>query len=141
MGNAAEQLSLETYEHELINPLGGRQLTEMESYVASLLLGATSAQPITIKEIIRRVIVVMEENLSEREVKMIVRRLRKDHALPILARRSRPYGYWWCKSAEEMAAFIETFKGQALDELTTVARMVRHNYPELAGQLRLEPDF
>ena len=37
-----------------------------------------------------------------------------------------------------MKAFIESFRKQALDELHTLSKIVRHNYPALQGQLSFE---
>lgn len=139
--SATEQLKFLAFERELIDPLRGHELTEVEGYVSSLLLGASSARPIGIAEIRHHVELALNQRLDERTVKKIIRTLRKDHAFPILSRRRKPSGYWWCSSVEEMKSFIATFRGQALDELTTVAAIVKSNYPELAGQLRFDLDF
>jgi hypothetical protein len=51
---------------------------------------------------------------------------------------------FWTKFAqlngisEEMTEFVESFKSQALDELHTLSKIVKHNYPALLGQLSLE---
>lgn len=37
-----------------------------------------------------------------------------------------------------MEAFIESFRSQALDELRTLSKIIRHNYPALQGQLKFE---
>lgn len=133
-------LKHEIFERELASPLQGHALTRAEEFVANLLLAATSQQPIGIKRIVAesRVSESLARTLDERTLKGIIRTLRKRHAFPIIARRMKPAGYWWCGSADEMEQFIESFKSQALDELHTIGRMVRHNYPELVGQLRLE---
>lgn len=122
----------------MLNPLNGHELTDVEKFVASLLLDARRDFPFGIKAIIARVRCVKGSNLSERRVKRIIRSLRKDHAFPILASRQPPTGYWWCASADEMTEFIESFKSQALDELHTLSKIVKHNYPALLGQLSFE---
>lgn len=128
----------ETFEHELLNPLRGHRLTELELFVANLLLDASSHRPLKIRDIQESMHRAGLSTVSVRYVKQLVRALRKDHAFPILARRSEPAGFWWCASAAEMEAFIKLFRSQALDELHTLSKIVEENYPALAGQLRLE---
>lgn len=130
----------EIFEHELLNPLRGHELTELEKYIASLLLDANAEKPIGIEEIIVHVELQLHQSLSDRRVKQIIRALRKEHAFPILANRQRPSGYWWAGSKEEMEEFLESFLSQPRDEFHTASRMVKANYPELAGQLKLDLD-
>lgn len=132
------QLKFELYEEELLSPLRGHELSDLESFVASLLLTASTHRPIGIAEIIEAVESQMNLRLTERKVKGIIRTLRKNHTFPILARRKKPTGYWWCASAQEMEAFIESFRAQALDELHTLSKIVKNNYPALQGQLRFD---
>lgn len=139
------QLKFEQYELALLNPLSGHELTEMESFVAGLLLTATSHRPIGIAQIIEAVEQSQELRFKgktlkskERAVKGIIRTLRKDHVFPILSSKKQPAGFWWCGSAAEMKAFIESFCKQPLDELHTLSKIVRHNYPALQGQLTFE---
>lgn len=131
-------LNFETFEAELLQPLHGHELTDVETFVAGLLLDANGTRPVGIKTIIRQVRKVRGLNLNERKVKGIIRSLRKEHAFPILARRRKPAGYWWCATADEMTEFVESFRAQALDELHTLSKIVKHNYPALLGQLSLE---
>ena len=105
-----EQLKFKIYEDALLNPLRGHALNELESYIASLLLTTNTHRPIGIAEIISAVKDCLDVKLSERTVKKIIRTLRKDHTFPILARRTKPTGYWWCASSDEMKAFIESFR-------------------------------
>lgn len=135
---SVEQYKFRVFERELINPLAGHNLTDVEAFVADALLEASSARPLRIHDLIVKIGNRFGEWPKEREIKDLVRALRKEHAFPILSRRSKPAGLWWCGSAEEMNEFIESFRKQALDELHTLSKMVRHNYPELAGQLALE---
>jgi hypothetical protein len=136
--NAPEQMSFEIYERELINPLHGHALSPLEQYVASLLLDASSEKPIGTTEIIAHVKLSLDLKITRRVLSEVVRTLRKAHTFPIMSRRKQPAGYWWCQGKDEMIEFIETFKSQARDEMHTIGVMVRANYPELAGQLRLE---
>jgi hypothetical protein len=130
--------SAQTFEHELLNPLRGHDLSPLESFLASLLLSASAEKPLANAALRRAVKTRMQIDCSERLVKSVIRGLRKRHAFPILSRRKKPSGYWWASSAEEMERFITMFRGQALDELHTLSRIVKENYPALAGQLRLE---
>lgn len=138
MTTAINPLAAETFEHELLNPLRGHDLSPLESFVASLLLDASAKKPLDNAALRRAVKTQMQFDCSVRFMKSIIRELRKGHAFPIVSRREKPAGYWWAASAEEMAAFIGVFRSQALDELHTLSRIVRENYPALAGQLRLE---
>jgi hypothetical protein len=133
-----EQMKFKLFEEELLKPLRGHELSDLEMFVASLLLTANTFQPIGISEIIDAIEAKDGRRVSQRTIKDIIRTLRKDHTFPILARRSKPTGYWWCGSAAEMEAFIESFRAQALDELHTLTRIVKHNYPALQGQLNFE---
>lgn len=126
------------FESELLNPLRGHDLSEEEAYVANLLLDASSEKPMDNDSIRRALEMKFDRSCDARTIKKIIRTLRKEHAFPILARRIKPFGYWWCSSKLEMQEFIETFRSQALDELHTLSRIVKENFPELAGQLRLE---
>jgi hypothetical protein len=138
MATNASQLKFKTFETELLNPLAGHKLTALEEYVASYLLTASSHAPIKIAEIIRAVRREKQLAVNERTVKDVVRTLRKQHRFPILSRRKKPAGLWWCGSASEMEAFIESFRQQALDELHTLGRIVKENYPQFEGQLSFE---
>ena len=132
------QLKFGIFERELINPLAGHTLNELEEFVSSTLLSATSASPMKIGDLIMAYGNQAGEWPTERELKEVVRALRQEHAFPIISRRSKPAGLWWCGSLDEMREFITSFRKQALDELLTLSKIVRHNYPELAGQLTLE---
>lgn len=132
------QLTFGKFEEELLNPLSGHALTGLEAFVASLLQGASSAKPIKIDAITIATGRQMGEWPNAREVKAIVRRLRKEHGFPILSRKGKPAGYWWGVTADEMEEFIWNWRKQALDELHTLSKIVKQNYPELAGQLTLE---
>lgn len=116
--------------------LAGLKLTAPERFIAARIRRASSSRPVQIRELVEE-LRVRGIATSERQVKKIVRTLRKDHQLPILARREKPFGYFWCSSVDEMKRFIEMFSSQARDEFYTLGRIVRGNYPELAGQLRI----
>jgi hypothetical protein len=131
------ELKFEQFEAALISPLAGHELSEIEMYVASILLDATSKRPLKVSEIMNAVRTQLHRSTSERVIKDIIRTLRRDCKFPILARRKKPAGYFWCATTEEMEEFIKSFKSQALDELHTLSQIVKHNYPALAGQLSL----
>lgn len=126
------------FEDALLLPLRGHTLSDLETIVACLLLSATSEKPTSIKDIIAAVQLQTGKRLDLRSVMDIVRTLRKEHAFPILSRKSKPNGYWWCSSVDDMKVFIESFRSVALDELHTLSRIIKQNYPELSGQLKLD---
>lgn len=133
-----EQIKFKEFEDELLSPLRGHALTETEEFVASLLLTVSIKRPMIGKEISEAVQKQFEIKLSQRAVMDAIRSLRKEHAFPILARRSKPPGYWWCGSIKEMEEYIQYVRRHTLDEMHTVSRIVRHNYPSLAGQLNFD---
>lgn len=148
------ELKYQLFEQELLNPLRGHKLTPAEAFVADTLLDATSALPVGIAEIVRLNRKLRNHEISERAVKQIIRSLRKDHEFPILSRKSeqrrkhdkqgnviaaaKPAGYWWCHSEAEMVEWVTEFRKQPMDELHTLSRIVKANYPKLAGQLQLD---
>lgn len=125
------------FEEEVLNPLSGQQMTPMETFIAQLFLEATSEKPIQMAQVIAEVADVFGEELSMRQLKIIVRSFRRDRAFPILSRRSKPAGYWWCQSVEEMKEFAQLWQSQYFDEMRTLYVMMKHNYPRLAGQMKL----
>ncbi len=136
---AEGQLSFpfEVLAEALTNPIAGRQLTAIEGFIAHLLLEASSEKPIQTKEIIERVNSDLDLDLNFRELKKIIRSLRRNHAFPILTRRSKPAGYWWCQSIDEMKDFARLWQSQYFDEMVTLSVILKANYPRLAGQMRL----
>lgn len=116
-------------------------LTDLQKFVAGVIRNETTAEkPIRNRELQARIKEAFPNDKmpSERRVKSIVRELRKEHGLQILARREAPAGYFWCGSAEEMKGFIDVFSSQAKDELHTLSRIVKRNYPALCGQVRID---
>ena len=127
----------QVFEEEIISPLGGVELSAIESFIASLLLDASSEKPVKMAEIISACADTLGEKISERMVKRIIRSLRLNHAFPIITRRAKPAGYWWCQSVEEMKEFARLWQSQYFDEMRTLHVMMKHNFPRLAGQMRL----
>jgi hypothetical protein len=154
------ELKYELFETELLAPLRGHDLSDDESFVASVLLDASAARPIGIKAIVKLMNgrpkgegIPRRPKANARTVKQIVRWLRKDHEFPILSRKyarkkeideagnvtaeAKPAGYWWCGNEDEMREFVIAFRKQPMDELHTLSRIVKANYPRLAGQMEL----
>lgn len=127
----------EVFEEEIANPVKGFQLTETEAFVASLLLEASSEKPMKTAEISKAIKNGLDIDVSYRELKKVIRALRRNHAFPILSRRSKPAGLWWCQSISEMKEFARLWQSQYFDEMTTLWLMMKHNYPRLAGQLKI----
>ena len=119
-------------------PLRGVELGETELFVATLLLKATTDQPIRVEEIIVRCLHERTIQLTARGLRKIIHDLRNEHRFPICSRKGSPAGYWWARSEAELEEFKSVFLAQALDELRTIHRMLKTNSPRLAGQLRLE---
>ena len=71
---------------------------------------------------------------TERDVKRFMRELRREWLLPIGSSRQPPFGYFWIISASEYLEWERVFRAQAIDELVTLFRLRRANFPELAGQ-------
>lgn len=138
MNSHPEQLRFAVFEDELLNPLHGHELTEQEAFAASLLLDASAARPLNneaLRDLLRG---RFFETYSERAIKALILSLRDDHSFPIVASKSQPVGYWWCRSAEEMKEQWERVRGEAVGMLATWSRLIKAHFPELAGQLRLE---
>ncbi|QQS31871.1 MAG: hypothetical protein IPM50_09275 [Acidobacteriota bacterium] len=137
MGMIDPELPFSTIEEEVIEPLRGVELTDTELFVAGLILNATTSKPIKMAEIIDRAYVDRDVKLTSRQVRIIVRSLRRVHGFPICTRKGHPAGYWWGRSEAELEEFVNVWKAQYLDEITTLHTMIKINYPRLAGQLKL----
>lgn len=137
MGLLQEDIPYETIEQEILDPLKGVKLTENEFFVASQILEARSSAPIKMAEIMSRAFSMRAITLDSRQVRVIVRSLRRNHGFPICTRKGAPAGYYWGRSEAELAAFVNVWKAQYLDEIVTLRQMLKVNYPRLAGQLRL----
>jgi biotin operon repressor len=98
---------------------------------ARALVKATPERPVTGR--------VLQAHLgvSERAVKGFVELLRCDWQLPIGSSREEPHGYYWISTPEQFDRWFQTFSAQAMAELKTAYRLMKSNYPELAGQLPL----
>lgn len=140
MTNRNTQDKSDLFERELFNPMRGHELSMLEQHIGHLLVTeATSERPLRNADIQSR---LLERGIraTERTVKDVIRSLRHDHHFPIIARREKPAGYFWCTRVEEMQSYIAVFRAQAMDELTTLGKIVRANYPELDGQLTIESE-
>jgi len=90
----------------------------------------TAQFPITIRELGNQF------GLNPRSIKQAIHKLRES-GLPIGANRSRPYGYWWISTEDEMKTFVQQYRAQAIQELSIVKKMLKLHYPRLTGQLPL----
>lgn len=99
MSAAIDQLKFADLEREMLSPLRGLALTKDELFVATMLLEATAAQPIGIKHLRRALEEARGYGVIEREVKDIVRTLRKLHELPIISRRKKGGGLWCARTS------------------------------------------
>lgn len=96
--------------------------------LARILTRATSAYPIPIDSL-RAYCCCDARTIKER-----ARTLRRDWLLPIGSSRQKPYGLYWCQTERDYLDWERTYRGQAVDELVTLYRLRKRNYPELAGQ-------
>lgn len=138
MGTGLENLPFETFETEMIDPLKGIDLKDNELLVAGLILDAKSNAPIKMAEIAVAAWHQRTVNLTDRQIRTIVRSLRRNHGFPICTRKGAPAGYWWARTEAELEEFVNVWKSQYLDEAQTLHIMLKTNCPRLAGQMRLE---
>lgn len=101
-------------------------------YVARALTHATSERPAP------RHLLMTIAQVSERDLKDTARTLRREWLLPVGSargtREGQPSGYFWIQSPAEFLSWSRSFRAQAIDELVTLHRLQRQNFPELAGQ-------
>ena len=124
-------------EDEMMSPISERELTATEEFISILLLDASGEKPIKSQQIIERLKADLNIEISFRELKKIMRSLRRHHAFPIITRRAKPAGYWWCVSQAQFEEFERLWESQFYDEMITLQIMKKANYPKLAGQMRL----
>lgn len=124
-------------EDEILAPIKGVDLTEIEFFVARLLLRATTEVLVKQQAIIQAIQLERGVTLDPRKVREIIRGLRRDRTFPICSRKGAPAGYWWGRTETELEEFIKVWKAQFIDEATTLSIMIKANFPRLAGQLRL----
>lgn len=75
---------------------------------------------------------------DRRRLSQLMMRLRDEWLLPVIASRRPPIGYFIATSAEQLLEWNRVTRAQALSELATSYRLVRANYPLLAGQQPLD---
>lgn len=111
----------------------GFPATDAEKRIASLIWQHRGRRnPVSIAELQRFMA------MDDRSVKAVVEKLRKDHRLPIGARRTEPAGYFVVVDAEDEKEALEPYWRQILSELETVRSFTsKRTRLELAGQCRL----
>lgn len=100
--------------------------------LAALRMLARSREPIQGKVFAERL------GRDERQVKQLMRELRDDWQMPVVAMRERPYGYFIAATAKEFLEWMRTTRNQAISELATAHRLFKTNFPDLAGQQSLD---
>jgi len=95
---------------------------------ARLLIHSTSAQPVSRESLQGQL------RSTEREVKAVAQELRREWFLPIGSSRRQPSGYYWMHTPEDFLNWSRAYRSQAIDELVTLHKLQRNNFPELAGQ-------
>ncbi len=105
-----------------------REIDPVMLQIARVLTRFTTRAPVS------REMLECHFRLNKRTVLKIVEGLRKDWLFPVGSRRSGPSGLWVIVSAEDFLRWHHRFRRQPLTELTTAYRLMRANFPELAGQ-------
>jgi hypothetical protein len=131
------ELPYATFEEAVMKPWTGIDMTDVERFIAGLILEATSESPIKQADIIAAVGREFTGGITDRQVRHVVRNLRRMHGFPICTRKGKPAGYWWARTEAEMEEFIQTWRAQFIDEAQTLSIMIKRNFPQLAGQLKL----
>lgn len=147
MQPAIDQLKFRDYEAEVINPLKGHKLTELEDYIANLLLGASKEKPLDNQAIRIAAGLHFDRALNDRTVKQVIEDLRRNHKFKIVGSKGRRKtkdrpaqlpGYWWADSPEELRDWHRRVRGESVKLLQTIERIWDANFPEMMGQLTLE---
>lgn len=97
----------------------GREMDELERHVFNYINNNGTfekpAQSIDIRK---------DYNLSERKLKMIVESLRVNFGHPIVAFKTKPYGYYMPKNEEERQAGLAPYRRQILTEQKNLATVM-----------------
>ena len=104
----------------------------IENTILEIIKSRSKSNPIKNIDLRERVFVIHGVRLSERTIKAYVKTFR-DNALPVLASREKPFGYFYAQEISELADYEKTFRAQAMSELTTLKNM-KVNYKRLCGQ-------
>src|SRR5689334_13369042 len=88
--NFQTDLPFDVFEEELLDPIKGVDLSEEETFVAGLLLKATTDRPIRMAEVATAALHQKTLELSDRQIRTIVRSLRRTHGFPICSRKGKP---------------------------------------------------
>lgn len=75
---------------------------------------------------------------DERRTKKLIERLRYEWLLPIGSRKHDPVGYWIITDAADFTQWQREFRRSSITQLTTLHRVARANFPELAGQTKMD---
>lgn len=100
--------------------------------LARVLVKATAKYPLGLNALIRHF------SLTDRTVKAYIESLRSEWLLPIGSSKFPPTGYYWIASANEFKGWLEAYLSQPKEEFRTAHRMLRANFPELAGQINFD---
>jgi hypothetical protein len=95
---------------------------------ARSLANATAENPIP------GVVLMAHLNCDRRRLSELMQRLCDEWALPAIASRQPPYGYYIAVTADQLDAWSRGMRSQAISELARVHHLKRTCYPLLAGQ-------
>lgn len=99
--------------------------------IARVLAHFTSAQPVT-SDALEAVF-----NLSRRSLSAVIERLRHDWLLPVGSRLMQPNGYWIITEPDDFRTWFSQYRSRPLTALQTAHRLMKTNFPALAGQAEL----
>ncbi len=99
--------------------------------VARVLAHFTSAQPVTSDAL------ELVFNLSRRSLSAVIERLRHEWLLPVGSRLTQPNGYWIIIDPDDFLTWFSQYRSRPLTALQTAHRLMRNNFPALAGQAEL----
>lgn len=110
----------------------GQPLDPMLIQIARILTFFTSEQPLP------GAMIETHLRLDYRTAKKMIETLRREYLLPIGSRKGDPNGYWIMTTAAEFIEWDRQFRSQAISLFATSYRLMRANFPHLAGQTSLD---
>lgn len=126
--DAGAKLMRAVYERIAANKLINKQQFDF----ARALVKSTVNNPVPLQILMRHF------DTSDRTIKSYIESLRTEWLLPIGSSKFPPSGYYWIYTAEEFKAWLEAYLSQPREEFRTAYRMLRANFPELAGQIKFD---
>lgn len=109
---------------------GGNDLRGQELSILRML--ARSREPIPGTTFMRTLAV------DDRTVKALMKEICDEWAVPVIASRKQPYGYFIAATEAEFLEWERVMRSQAIAMLARARRLFKANFPALAGQQSIE---